>query len=374
MKSWIILIVLAVALTAAFTVAVPLLWSDSTTKDLLSFPAPPKPDGPAPVAEVEEDLHYDFGTLPQQFTGHHTWTFKNTGPGPLELRGVTSTCSCTTADLLTERKEGKAVVLKPGESHPITVTFETKNWFNFHQTVTVATSDPDRPTIVLTVDGIARPAIATVPSDPSISFGPISNELESTRKIALFSADRPDLILTKVTSTNPALVAVTPRSLTPEEAKEAKAEKGYMLDVTVKPTSNLGAFAEEVLVQTDHPQKSELRFKVMGRVTGPITLVPEKVTVRGASSNDGGTEKLKIVARGRSSVKFTVDKKPKAFDVSIEPIPPADGAKGSMYTMTVKVIPGTDSGRIIDEIVLGSDDPLASEIKIPVDVLVEGAR
>lgn len=210
MKSWIILIVLAVTLTAAFTVAMPLLTSGDSTRDL-KIPAPAKPDGPTPIVEVVEDLVFDFGTLPQQFHGSHTWTFKNTGIGPLELRGAGTTCSCTTATLFSNDKQGKEVVIKPGESLPIEVTFDTKNWNKFHQAVTVGTNDPSRPTIVLTIDGEAKPAIMTIPSDPSMSFGAVGNELAIVRRISLFSADRPDVKVTKVTSTNPDLVAVSSR-------------------------------------------------------------------------------------------------------------------------------------------------------------------
>jgi Protein of unknown function (DUF1573) len=373
MKSWFILIVLAVFMTAAATFALPFLSKISPTEPRI--PAPVKPEGPSPVATVMEDLTYDFGTLPQQYTGHRTWTFKNTGAGPLELRGAGTTCSCTTAALFSDdKKETKQIIVQPGESLPIEVTFQTKDWTKFNQTVTVGTNDPNSPMILLTVTGVAKPAISTSPSDASVNFGAVGNEGENTRRVAIFSQDRPDLILKKLTSTNPALIEATPRPFTPEEAKTFGAPKGYVIEIKLKPTSNLGAFAEEVLVETDHPQKSEVRFRFGGKVTGPITVLPERVTVWGATTKDGGTEPLKIVARGRTSVNFVVEKKPRDIDVSIEPITQPAGAKGSMYRMLVKVIPGAQSGRIVDEIVLKTDAPSASEVKIPVDVLVQGAK
>jgi hypothetical protein len=178
----------------------------------------------------------------------------------------------------------------------------------------------------------------------------------------------------KATSTNPDLLAINPRPLTPEEAKAIKAEKGYRVEVVLKPTNKLGPFSEEVLIETDHPHKSEIRFRVVGTVTGPITFVPDRVNIRGATSSDGGTAKLKIVVRGRTSVKFDVQHKPEALNLTIEPIAQPEGAKGSLYWMNVKVIPGSQPGRIVDEIVLKTDDPLASELKVPVDFLIEGAR
>jgi len=372
MKSWVILIVLAVGLTAAATFALPFLATGS--KSELAFPAPLKPEGPTPVVAVVEDLVYDFGKLPQQYTGHHTWTFKNEGLGVLELRGVSSTCSCTTADLLTEKKEAKELFLKPGESHAIDVSFQTKTWDHFHQTVTIATNDPTKPTVVLTINGEPKPALSTYPLDPSIGFGVIGNDQQVTRKLALFSGDRPDLKILSATSTNPAMIEVKTRPLTPEEARFAKLESGYNVDVTLKPTGILGAFAEEVVIETDHPVKPKLAFKVGGKVTGPITIVPERVSIRGATSSDGGTERLKVVARNLPAVKFSVEQKPDPIEVTFEPIAQPEGSKGSLYWMIVKVIPGTVSGRVTGDILMKTDDPLASEVKVPVDVIVQGAR
>jgi hypothetical protein len=377
MKPWIILIVLAVTITAASTVAVSFLSVEPSGKDF-AYPAPPKPDAPPPALVIDEDLTYNYGVMAQQTQGKHAWPFKNTGPGPLELRGTATSCSCTSADLFEEKdgKTGKTITLQPGESRPIQVTWNTKlNDGKWGQTVTIGTNDPMRPQVVLGFMGTVRPAITTVPGDPSLSLGAVSNEESTRRRIALFSADRPDLKILRVASSNPDLVVAEARPMTPEEAKGMKAEKGYAIEVTVKPSPNLGEFAEEILVETDHPQKSELRFKVKGKVTGPISVTPEKATVRGATSGDGGSEALTIWARGRPEVSFAVEKKPPGMDVTVEPIPaPNASAKGSKYRMTVKVVPGIESGRIVDEIVLKTDDPKVKELRVPVDVLVQGAR
>lgn len=376
MKPWFILIGLSVALTAAATVAVPLMSSSSVKKEL-AYPAPAKRDGPAPAVQVVEDPVYNFGFLPQQYVGHHSWTIKNAGAGPLELSGAGSTCSCTTAALFgPDKKPTKRLVIPAGETYPLEVTFETKMWNNekWSQSVTIATNDPNYPSVVLRVEGVVKPAITTVPGDPSISFGQVGNEDRLSRNIALFSNDRPDFKITKLVSNNPAMIEVTARPLTPEELATFRVEKGHVVEITLKPSSHLGAFAEEVLIETDHPQKSEFRYKVVGKVTGPISHIPERIVIRGATARAGGTEIVKVFARNRTAVHFTVEKKPQALELSIEPISQPGITKGSMYKMIVKLIPGTEPGRIVDEIVLTTDDPSATEVKIPVDILVQGSR
>jgi len=145
--------------------------------------------------------------------------------------------------------------------------------------------------------------------------------------------------------------------------------------VTLKATPILGAFAEEVVLETDHPRQKELHFNVIGKVTGPITVAPERVVLRNATTTKGsGTAELILWARGRSSVQIVVDKKPPGLDVAIEPVPMPAGSKGSKYKMTVKVVPGTAAGPIDDEIVLKTDAPQANEVRVPVDVLVIGGN
>ncbi len=373
MKSWIILIGLAVAITAVATFAVPLLSTDTPSRGP-AFPAPSKPQGPAPSVVLEEDYVHKFGVLPQETLGRHSWVFKNVGAGVLELRGTSKTCSCTTAELF--GSDGtKEIKIKPGESLPLEVTFQTKhNDGSYRQSVTIGTNDPEHPSIQLTVEGTVRPAIVTMPSDPSMNFQSVSNDEPYHRKIALYSADMPDLKLNRVTSSNPALLDVVSRPLTEEETKSLKADKGYAIEVTVKPSTHLGEFAEEVLVETDHPRQPQLRFKVTGKITGPITATPETVTLRGATSSNGGTQDITLWARGRASVKFQVEKLPPGMEVTIDPSPQPAEVKGSKYRMRVRLVPGIESGRIVEEIVLKTDDPKADELRIPVDALVQGAR
>ena len=156
----------------------------------------------------------------------------------------------------------------------VEVDFFTKDWNKdkWSQNVTIGTNDPDHPSFSLRIEGTVKPAITTLPADPSVSFGIVGNEEPSKRTIALYSTDRPGLVLTKVGSSNPGLLDVVATPMTPEQAAEintiqgrslegdtAKVEKGYTIDVILKPTSNLGAFVEEVVIATDHPKKSELK-------------------------------------------------------------------------------------------------------------------
>ena len=73
-------------------------------------------------------------------------------------------------------------------------------------------------------------------------------------------------------------------------------------------------------------------------------------------------------------MKFEVARKPEGINVAFTPVKLPDGVKGSRYKMTVSVQPGVPAGAILDEIVLKSDHPNASEIRVPVDILVQASN
>ncbi|WP_435006535.1 DUF1573 domain-containing protein [Tundrisphaera lichenicola] len=378
MKSWIILAGLAIGLTAVVTVAVPLLATNSST-DGPGVPAPVATDVPAGSVEVEGDLTYKFGVMAQDSDGIHSWVFKNNGKGPLELRNLGTDCSCTIAQLgkptSVDDKAPSMLKVGPGSSEVIEIKWNTRKIDGpYKKNARIGTNDPARPEVTLQVQGIVKPAITMYPPDGTINFQTVSNDEIHERSIAIFSGDRPDFKLTRVASSNPALIGASSRSMTEEEAKSLNAEKGYLINISLKMAAKLGPFGEDVIVETDHPSKKEIRIPVLGRLTGPVTIVPDRLVMREVSSSDGGSQDLVVWIRGQTSTKFTVVDKPDFLEVDFQPIEQPAESKGSKYKMIVRVIPGTIPGKIVGEIVIKTDHPQASEVKVPVDVLVQGGN
>jgi len=374
MKSWIILIVMAVAITAVATVAVPLLSLEPSVAGP-GIPAPSaEPEGPTPAADVDSDLTYKFGVMAQETDGKHGWTFKNTGLGTLELRNLGTDCSCTIAQLGKPVDEGRSTMLpvKPGSSEPIELTWKTRKFDgHYRKTARIGTNDPKRPEITLAVEGEVYPAVTLYPPDSSVDFLTVSNDEDHGRNIAMFSKDKPDLKITRLISSNPTLLSVDSRPLGPEEAKQLKVAAGYAIELKLRKSTNLGAFAEEVVVETDHPKMPRLSLKVRGKVAGSVSMIPEKVVLRGVNSSNGGSQDVTIWVRGRTSATFSVARKPEGIDVAVEPIKMAPGGTGSKYKMTVKVMPGAPAGEIDGEVVLKTDVPMAGEVRLPLDILVQ---
>lgn len=367
MMRWIIFSVAVVAVAAIATVGATYLAPDDSSAPVPAVQEKEKPTGPTGLAVVEGGLApFNFGIMPQATEGKHEWTIVNKGAGPLKLStdpgtGGT-TCSCTNGSI----PRGGSVELKPGETFTMVVTWNTKTWTHFHQTATVLVSnDPEHQKLDFVIEGEAHPPIVTAPAESRLDFQTVTSDSAVPHYIALASFDRPD---TKVLSikVNPELFRTEVQPMTAEECKGMKVEKGNKIVVTANPGAPLGPFQEELVIETDHPKKPEVKFVLFGKVEGPIRFSPERVRLF-VPAKTGGKETLTLWVRGQKETKFTVEKKPENLDIQIAPMAAAGEAK--QYSFTVTIPPGQPAGTHYDDtIILKTDHPNAAEVKIPVAV------
>ncbi len=331
----------------------------------LAFPTPA--EGARPRAVVDGDLTYHFGSMRQDDKGHRKWTFRNEGKGDLLLTMVSSTCSCTIANL----KDGKTATVKPGETTEVELEWETrKNNGAYSKSATIGTNDAEHPTFVLAVEGTVRPAVIVFPADETVNFLEISNDQEDhTGRAGVYTIDRDDFEITKISTSKPGVLLVEKEPMAKEELDHFQAKKGYRLTVDVKSGMPLGAFREEVVIGTNHPQQPEVRLYVMGKMVGPISMTPaERVRMPDVSSRRGESRTLKMMVRGQRDTAFRVEKQPDHIKVQVEPGPKHEHA--SEYQLTVTALPGIAPGTVDDEIVLKTDHPKAAELKVPVYLYV----
>src|SRR5262245_8738762 len=123
MLRWIVLALVVVALTTGAT----LLTQYAPTSESVPVVSVAARTGPQPKVSVPEPLTHEFGAMAQLSEGKHSWEFTNIGEADLELWMESSTCSCTIAKLKSEDgHEKKRLVLKPKESTPIELQWQTK--------------------------------------------------------------------------------------------------------------------------------------------------------------------------------------------------------------------------------------------------------
>ncbi len=329
----------------------------------------PRNEGPPPKLEVVGPTHYEFGTQLAKTKGSHTWEFKNVGEGPLDVWMEETSCSCTVGTLKSEEGEPrKTVTVPPGRSTPIELTWEARRWDRrFGQSATLGTNDPDNPRVTLTVLGRILPPVEVQPSE-SIDFAEIAAEEPHRATIKVVSADRADLKLMRLASSRPGQIVAEARPLAHAELERLKVKSGYEVAVEVKPGLPPGRFSEELLVETNHPDRPSLKVGLSGRAMGPISVIPERLRMPSVASKLGASRDITLLVRGGRKTRFDVVSKPKNLEVAIAP-EDRPGAQGK-YRLTVTVPPGLSPGLVDDPIVLKTDHPKAGEVKIPVTIYV----
>ena len=368
MLRWIILAVVVIIMVAGAT----FVSLNAPTMEATALPAAPPPTGPQPKVEVSEPLTYEFGTMAQLSDGEHTWEIKNVGDADLVIWLDGTTCSCTTAKLYAPDGQAKPkLAIKPKESTKLPVEWHTKTFHDgYNQGITLGTNDPAHPSLAIGVKGMVHPPVVIVPNE-MITFGSVSNEEKHSTAIAAFSADRPETKVTKLTTSRPAFLVARTEPLTAQEREQLKVKAGYHIFVEMKPGMPLGRFHDELVIETDHPLKSEIKMSIGGNVTGPITVIPERLRIPNVSSGQGATRDMTLLVSGAAPTKFEVASHPNKLDVKITP-DDTPTQKGR-YKMTVTIAKGTAAGPVDGDIILRTDNPKAVEMKIPVSVLISNS-
>jgi hypothetical protein len=370
MIRWLMLVVAIVGVSAAIPVVLSLQPEPAKGRGVKHAVPDALRTGPVGKVFVDGETVHDFGQMAQFANGSREYVVKNVGDGPLEMRPGSSTCGCTVANFADGKK---SLALEPGESTTITITWETRdNSGKFEKMLSVWTSDPFRQDVWFTVRGTVHPAIVTVPQDLALNFGAIENSDTVTARVAMSSLDRPDFKILKMTSTRPDLVVPTSRELTSQEMADLKFKSGHRVDVEMRPSAEIGTFAEEVVVITDHPNRQELRIPLRGKRVGAISAAPERLRLE-ANSSSGTRQSVMLLVRNQESTHFEVAEKPERVAVTIEPAASrADNEKVKRYKLTIVVPAGLEPGEIKGDVVLKTDHPSVGRFHLPVSGVIIG--
>jgi Protein of unknown function (DUF1573) len=368
MIRWTILAVVVVIMVAGAT----FVSLNATIMETTALPAAPPPTGPQPKIEVSEPLTYEFGTMAQLSHGEHTWEIKNVGDADLIIWLDGTTCSCTSGKLKApDGQEKPKLAIKPNDSTKLPVEWNTKTFHDgYNQGITLGTNDPARPSLAIGVKGTVHPPVIVIPNE-MIMFGSVSNEEKHSTAIAAFSMDRPQTKVTKLTTSRPDFLVARTEPLTANECEQLKVKSGHRIFVEMKPGMPLGRFHEELAIETDHPLKPEIKMSMGGNVTGPITVIPERLRMPSVSSAKGATRAMTLLVQGATPTKFEVAYHPEKLDVKIAP--DETPTQKGRYKMTVTIPQGTSAGPIDGDIILKTDNPKAVEMKIPVSILISNS-
>ena len=274
---------------------------------------PETPAGPPPHAVVEGgDMMYRFGIKAQHTKFTKEWVVKNKGKGELILELEPPPCACIEVKLPPEAEALKRLVIPPGGQAPVSFVWDTQK-FNgrYRWPMTLLTNDVDSPKLVFIADGIIRPAVALVPESGVDMFDVYNDEESHHATITLYSPDRPDLKLIKLTTSKPDLLEVKPKPLS-EGRLPVPSNQGRL---------SIGCHPEAGTASGSISRGGNNRDRSSSKAGGPVPgcregstsrsrLFPPMLRLPDISSGTGGEGTVTLLARGRKKTVFKVERKP----------------------------------------------------------------
>jgi hypothetical protein len=91
------------------------------------------------IAHIDfKETTFDYGEIPLKGNGECTFTFSNTGKGPLVINEVTTSCGCTAV-------EWPQKPILSGESADIIIKYDTKREGTFNKSIIIKSNADNTP-------------------------------------------------------------------------------------------------------------------------------------------------------------------------------------------------------------------------------------
>jgi hypothetical protein len=306
------------------------------------------PPGQAPKAVVDTPL-YDFGSALEGTMVKHTFTIKNTGQGYLEIRGVKTSCGCTTGD-------PSKTHVAPGDTSEIAVAFDT-HFQKGHQvrTITASTNDPDNPQVAMTMQGIVKKQVEAQPGE--VAFGDVKRGSEQTKEVVVndLNPARGAFSVGPVSNSN--------ASIKVEQEKRPDGKPGALLKVSLLKSMPLGPFDDTIKIMTN---RVPLQVDVFGTVTGDLNVDPAQVSFGIVPRGQDIVRIFKLSNQGPKPVKvLEVASSSPAVGATAEAVTP-----GKEYKVTVTLRHGTPDGQLRGNLTIKTDDPDQATLNVPFYAIV----
>jgi len=237
-------------------------------------------EGPVLVAEPDS---LNLGNMQQYETKTEFITLRNIGSSDLELKRVTTSCGCTTAELSVN-------VLAPGDSTQLQVLFETKKYLG-PQTkyVRIHSNDPEHPVYNVPVIVFIQPPISTEPQTRRLAFGRLRRGETATQTAQLWTEAVSRLeIQPDRYDTNFFEVEI-------RQDPDLEPQKATLL-VHSKPEIPSGHYREHIFLRSNIPAMPEINFEIFIDVLSDIELNQQRINFRYVEPDQKLVRKIRIWA------------------------------------------------------------------------------
>lgn len=327
--------------------------------------------GPHLVASPEV---WDFGLKLSGEPAEGEVKISNVGTEPVKF-SIRSSCGCTAVAQLTaaERLEGDEFqyALAPGRSDTLKITYNTKkNTKDVSQTITIATNEPGRPTVLVSVKGKVTQLFVMKNENTEVDrvqFGRLSKDAQTTRTITLTnSQEEPVTLKLRPPPDGPFTVAL----------EEVVAGKEYRITATTRPPLPYGAASMELVLDTSHPTLKELKVPVSAYVQ-PRVQVTRPVLPVASTSMAPVTQRLKLMYSPDKPTRIVgfESTPPNLISAKVLPnTPPITATGQASYDIEVSIPPANQLPKEGATLTVLTDDPEPEFQRLTVKVNVVTRR
>lgn len=200
----------------------------------------------APVLNLPETV-YNFGTVFQGETVHHTFAFSNGGDAPLTIDKVNSSCGCTAA-------LASARTLAPKAAGELKTSFDSTRFRGeVSKIVYLYTNDPVRPMVQMEIKGKVLTEVSLEPQ--LINFGAVAAERTARTSIRLVNRGPREVRLAGLETTSPELAARLSAEVIPPGG-------AVTIAVSLTPKPGQSRFSGYVLFKAEGTIRHDLRIPV----------------------------------------------------------------------------------------------------------------
>jgi len=194
---------------------------------------------------------FDFGTIYQEDSVTHEFTFKNIGDATLKLGKISSSCGCTAAF-----PSGQEIA--PGKPGSIKITFHAGRMRDkVAKYVYVDSNDPTQPRAKLTFTGEIKREVDIAPF--GIFLGNVKVGQSVEREVQIRPVDVKSFRILEVRSNHQAVHVSDPEPINDKQG-------GYRIRIRFGPLDEPTRVNTTVIVRTDLEHAKDLRITVYGRV------------------------------------------------------------------------------------------------------------
>lgn len=294
--------------------------------------------GLSPNLEVDT-VEIDVGVIPNNERSLHPFVIRNTGAMPLKVHNIQASCNCTQAVFPETGKE-----IPPGGEISVPIAIDPALIAGFEATrfLTIASNDPDTPSLRLSVTCKVEPEIAIEPAE--LHFGDVAKGKEPEMKVVIRQLQEEPYLIETVNghgNREPLPydddVAYT-LAQRPESEWQTPGKAEYELTAKLTPRVPSGEFIAYMHVKSNLKRVPWMPVKITANVLPPYEIVP-KSPVPLAIPNDGVRAADIVVTASAALAIENV-----SFDAAKVLVELADTGSPNEARLSVKAAPGAPVG------------------------------